>query len=490
MPGSGNKRKRVGDPSDGPWLAWTETDRAERAIRFIETYCRPPKGYTAGELVKLAPFQKDWLRRVLKDGVTSAVMQVPRGNGKSTFLAAVATWAAFDPDTGGAPQVPIVATAIHQAIRTVYGVAADMIDAEPELADRCIIFTGIGNTKVTVPMTHGELFPVSSAVDHLQGLDPSVAICDEIGFIGLDSWNSLLLAGVKRPRSLVVGIGTPGLDRDNALWHLRSLVHAGTKLPGFSFTEYAATTDCRIDDEDEWRLANPAIEAGYLNIDSMRTNLALAPEGRFRVFHLGQWVDGVESWLGDDGRRLWDSLQRPLEAPETDRMWVGLDVGFKHDSTALVTIQRLVDGTLYARARFWIPRDSEPVNLTEVMEALRELDRKHNVAEIAFDPRLFEVPAMMLADEGLPMVEYSQSIERMTPAFGQLFEMIKRGELSHDGDKMFAQQILNAIPRYNERGFTLAKAKSRGKIDACYALAMAVDRALHAKPPRPPLAVL
>lgn len=88
------------------------------------------------------------------------------------------------------------------------------------------------------------------------------------------------------------------------------------------------------------------------------------------------------------------------------------------------------------------------------------------------------------------MVEFSQSIERTTPAFGQLYEMIKRQELTHDGDKAFAAQILNAIPRYNERGFTLAKAKSRGKIDACYALMMAVDRALHAKAPRPPLAVL
>jgi hypothetical protein len=32
--------------------------------------------------------------------------------------------------------------------------------------------------------------------------------------------------------------------------------------------------------------------------------------------------------------------------------------------------------------------------------------------------------------EGLPMIEFPQSLERMTPAFGDLFEGIKRQEIS------------------------------------------------------------
>jgi phage terminase large subunit-like protein len=490
--GLDNRRKRIADPSDGPWLDWTETDRAERAIRFIETYCRTPKGYTAGQQMRLAAYQKKWLRKVLAPGVRSAIMGIPRGNGKSTFLAAVALWAVFDPDESGAPQVPIVATTVFQAVRSVYGVGRAMIDAEPALSGRCTQYTALTSQKVTVPMTGGEMFPTSCDVAHLQGLDPSLAVVDEIGFIQLDAWNSLLLAGVKRPRSLVAGIGTPGLDKDNALWHLRELTLAGMDVPGFVFTEYGAPAGCDVADETEWRAANPAIDEGFLSIDSMRTNLALAPEGRFRIFHLGQWVDGVESWLGDDGRKLWDSLaspERPLEGRER-RIWIGLDVGVKRDSTALVTVTQGPQGRLHAQARFWMPENGQAVDVTHVMQAIRDLDAKYDVAEVAYDPRLFEVPAMMLADEGLPMVEFNQSTERMTPAFGQLFEMIKRGELSHDGDKMFATQVLNAVPRFNDRGFTLGKAKARGRIDACYALAMAVDRALHAKPPKPKLAVL
>jgi hypothetical protein len=42
--------------------------------------------------------------------------------------------------------------------------------------------------------------------------------------------------------------------------------------------------------------------------------------------------------------------------------------------------------------------------------------------------------------------------------------------------------VLNAVPRYNERGFTLQKSKSRGRIDGAIALALACDRAIHTEP--------
>jgi phage terminase large subunit-like protein len=60
----------------------------------------------------------------------------------------------------------------------------------------------------------------------------------------------------------------------------------------------------------------------------------------------------------------------------------------------------------------------------------------------------------------------------MTPAVMGCHEAIHRGELSHDGDDVFRQHILNAQPRYSDRGFTLSKMKSSAKIDAAVALCM------------------
>lgn len=466
--------------------------RHGRAIKFIQTYCRSPKGAGFGKPLKLAPFQKEWLEECLAPGVTSACESFPRGNGKSTFSAGLAVWAGFDDAATGAPSVPIVATTVGQAKRSVYNTVLSMVKADQELAKRAQVFTAWGSERIFIPSNEGEIFPIANAVDTLQGLDPSVALMDEIGFQPLEAWDSLLLAAGKRPRSLVLGLGTPGLDRDNALFHLRQLVDEGRALPGFRFKEFAADPGCDITDETQWYKANPALAAGFLTVDSLRTSLALVPEAHFRIFRLGQWADGVASWLGEDGRSVWRLGLEPMPLVAGAASWIGVDVGLKRDSTAVVIVQyRPEDPTkLHAKARIWLPKEDEPVDVTDVMAHLRDLARTYKVGAISYDPRFFDVPAKMLYDEGLPMVEIPQSLERMTPAVGSLYELVRQGRITHDGDPGFDAQILAAVARLNERGFTLSKGKSRGRIDAAVALALAVDRAQHQKKARAPLVVL
>lgn len=483
----GNASKRLEPAPAAPWLAWGERPgSAAHAIRWITTYCRAPKGYGSGEPLRLAPFQLAWLREVLAEGVNSAAMSCPRGQGKSTLLAALGLWAVFCPGPdGGAPQVPVVATTVQQAYRSVYGVALAMIAAEPELAARALVYSAIGAMKVKVPSTGGEMFPVSADPDGLQGLDPSLAICDEIGFQKVEAWDSLLLASGKRPHSLVVGIGTPGFDRDNALWHLRRRVEEGREIPGFRYTEYAAPAGCAIDDEDAWAIANPALRAKFMNPAALRTAVELSPESHFRIFRLGQWVDGVECWLGADGRRIWDALGSPYAFVPGVPTYAGVDVALYKDSTALVAVQRRPDGRWHSRAWIWQPTPGQPVDVTDVMQRIRELAKTVELARVGFDPKYFDVPAKMLEDEGFPMVKFDQSVPRMTAAVGGLYEAIRRGELAHDGDPAFAAQILNGVARYYETGFTLAKRKSRGRIDAAVALAIAFWLAQREPTPEP-----
>lgn len=486
----GNAARRVTNTSKAPWLSWKGLTRHGRAIKFIETYCRSPKGFNWGKPLKLDITQKEWLEEILADGITAAVKSLPRGNGKSTEGAAIGVWALFDDNETGSPQVPIIATKITQAIKSVYGVGVSMIKSEPELESRSIIYTGFGNTKVFVPFNEGEMFPISNDVDGLQGLDFNLAIADEIGFQPIESWNSLLLASGKRARSLAMAFGTPGLDRNNALWYLRSIVNEGGEIPGFVYKEFAADPGCKIDDIEQWRKANPALVAGFLTEESLKNTLALSGEAHFRIFRLGQWVDGYESWLGTDGRAVWELLGDPWELEKGKPTWVGIDVGLKRDSTAVVAVQYREDGRLHATCKLWVPTKEEPVDITDVMGYLRKLSNEYKVGAISFDPHFFDVPAKMLYDDGLPMVEIPQSVERMTPIIGNLYELIQKGGLSHNRDEAFTTHILNAVPRVNERGFTLQKSKSRGRIDAAVALALAVDRAMHKSKPRPKVVVL
>ena len=472
----GNAAKRVAIAEPGPWKQWPEKRRHLRAIRFIETYCRSPKGEGHDVPLRLAPFQKEFLRRTLADGMDIGILATPRGNGKSSLGGALAVWALFDDDATGSPQVPIVATTIGQGIRSCYGVAVSMIKAEPELLRRSLIFTGVTTPRVVVPFNEGELFPVSNDPDGLQGLDPSLAIVDEIGFQPVASWDSLRMATGKRAFSTIIGVGTPGFDRDNALYHVRKAVLEGAKLPGLYFREYAAPDGCATGDRRAWRIANPAIKAGFLRESALVTDIGITPEGHFRLFRLGQHFEGVDCWLGTNGAVLWDALEAPYDFVAGAPTWVGVDVGIRRDSTAVVAVQKDATGHLHATARFWVPSEDNPVDVTDVMEHVRELARAYDVVAVSFDPRLFAVPATMLADEGLPLVEIPQSVERMTGILGSLLELIKRGELHHDGDELLRRHVLNAVPRFNERGFTLAKGKSRGHIDAAIALALAYDR--------------
>lgn len=471
----GNAAKRLQNPTAGPWSKWRTRSRHARAIRFIESYCRPPKGKGHGKLMRLARFQKEWLEDVLADGVDVGVQSIPRGNGKSTFRAALALWAAFDGDDTGAPQVPIVATTVGQAMKSIYTPALQMVAADRDLAGRCITFSAWGSTRLWVPSNDAEMFPIANDVGGLQGLDPSLAVVDELAFMPIESWVALTESTGKRDRSLIVGISTPGVTRDNALWQIRSQVMSGVDLPGFRYSEFAAEEGCDLHDEAQWRRANPAIAAGFLRIEALRSSAARTPEGLFRIFRLGQWEEGTQSWLGEDGRRIWDALEdrRPLVKGEP--AWVGVDVGIKRDSTAVAVMQRRPDGVAHVSVRVWLPTADEPVDVTDVMKHIRDLDHDYALEAVSFDPRFFDVPAKMLEDEGLPMKEVPQSVERMTPAVGSGYELIRTGGLSHDGDPVVAAQVLGAVPRFNERGFTLAKSKSRGRIDAAIAICLAAD---------------
>jgi phage terminase large subunit-like protein len=112
-----------------------------------------------------------------------------------------------------------------------------------------------------------------------------------------------------------------------------------------------------------------------------------------------------------------------------------------------------------------------------VMQHLRRLAAEYDLQAVAFDPWHFDVAAQFLADEGLPMVPTPQSAERMTQAVGSLYAGLMGGTVTHDEDRAFTRHILDAVPRFNDRGFTLAKGRSRGRIDAAVAASLAVDRA-------------
>jgi phage terminase large subunit-like protein len=334
------------------------------------------------------------------------------------------------------------------------------------------------------------MFPMANDEAGLQGLDPSLAIADEIGFQPVASWASLRQAAGKRDRSLVLGMGTPGVDHENALYQVRERV-ATDGIRGLSYHEWAADPGCDSGDRAQWHKANPALRSGFLRLSALEADYdEFAGGARFRIFRLGQWVDGYESWLGEDGHRIWRASQDHYELQPGAPTWVGVDAAITRDTTAVVAVQIREGGKLHAVAKFWTPTRDEPTDIGDVMAYVRDLADTYRLGAVSYDPRFMDWPAKLLYDEGIPMVEVPQGVERMTPIIGDLYTLIREGGVTHEDDPILERHVLSAIRRDNDRGFTLSKGKSNGHIDGCIALALAVDRVRNKTKPRSKLVVL
>src|SRR5262245_17639382 len=80
---AGPKGTVKADPLD--FSGWP-TGRAKRRERFIGEYLVTPRGVGAGEPFDLRPFQREIIRGAFAPGIRTALVSIPRANGK-TMLA-------------------------------------------------------------------------------------------------------------------------------------------------------------------------------------------------------------------------------------------------------------------------------------------------------------------------------------------------------------------------------------------------------------------
>lgn len=97
---------------------------------------------------------------------------------------------------------------------------------------------------------------------------------------------------------------------------------------------------------------------------------------------------------------------------------------------------------------------------------------------------------MVLDEEGLPVISYPNSAERMVPATQKFYEAIMNQSFTVDDDDRLARHVANAVTKTSSRGLMIAKANNKRKIDACVAAIFSYDRATQPKPPKQPVARL
>jgi phage terminase large subunit-like protein len=91
--------------------------------------------------------------------------------------------------------------------------------------------------------------------------------------------------------------------------------------------------------------------------------------------------------------------------------------------------------------------------------------------------QIWKKEIMVLDEEGLPVVAYPNSAERMVPATQKFYEGVVNQSFTHDGDERLARHIANCVTKQSSRGVMVAKASSRRKVDAAVAAIFGYDRA-------------
>ena len=195
-------------------------DEADRPIEFIETFCKHSKGKWAGKPLLLSLWQKAIIQAIygILDKETNlrrfqeVLIVVARKNGKTTFASGLALYEFIASGEGGA-QVFCAANKLDQA-KLLYGEAKNMVNQSPLISKLVKRTRTTLQTKEATGMFN-EFSPLSADSTTLDGLNPSMAIYDEIHAAKTDELYSVIQQGTSaREEPLLIQITTNGLVRE------------------------------------------------------------------------------------------------------------------------------------------------------------------------------------------------------------------------------------------------------------------------------------
>lgn len=475
--------------------------RGDEVIDFAEALCKITKDSvagSAGEPLVLRDWQKELTRNLfaVKDNGKLkhkiALIGLPRKQGKSAWLSAVALEHLVLGPQGG--EIYSCAADRDQA-RIVFNNVKEMIRLEPELE-----FLQVYRDAIYNPKNGTSYRALSAEAFTKEGLSPTFVAFDELhAQPNRELFDVMSLAMGARQEPMLVAITTAGVKTDSSgkdsicydLYNYGKRIASGeVDDPSFFFAWYEGDEAIDYRTEEAWQIANP----GYGDIcaaDDFASAVLRTPEAEFKTKRLNIWTSTQTAWLPSG---TWEALEDKERLPEPgEEVILAFDGAFSNDSTALVAW--LLGGEkphLMVVGLWERPQDADNtwhVPVAEVEQTIINTarDNRFNVREIVFDPARWQRTFMVLDEEGLPVVSYPNSAERMVPATQKFYEAVVNGSFTHDGDERLARHIANCVTKQSSRGVMVSKPSSKRKIDAAVASIFGYDRATAAPEPKQPV---
>ena len=496
-----------------PWEA-DGLSKSEQVILFVETL-KITAGARAGEQFRLRDWQKDLIRRVYDpvkpDGrrqVRTALLTLPRKNGKTTLIAALAICHLCGPMAEPRGAIYSAAADRNQAAILFREMKA-MLLADPELSARIIIRDFV---KELEDSETGSIYDALSAdVATKFGFSASFVCFDELAQSpNRDLYDVLETSVAARAEPLFVIISTQSSDPRHIMSEVvdygRDVLAGIVDDPSFVAAIYEAPPEADIWSEDVWRAANPAL-GDFRDLDEMRSYAARArrlpaKQVVFRNLYLNQRVDPSAGFIsGTD----WLACGDPVDEAELagSQCFGGLDLSSTRDLTSLalwfpasgsVLVKYWIPGSDLderehvdrAPYRLWVEQglisapSGRAIDKRAVAQDVVAFVEQFDLVGLAYDRWRIEDFIKILNDDGLvlPLIPWGQGFKDMSGALDSLEDLVIDRKLKHGAHPILTWNVSNAILDVDPAGSRkLNKRRARARIDGLQALCMAVGLA-------------
>lgn len=485
------------------WAYRFDEAAAARVCAFVETmphilgeFAKPssqPDGSLLWPTITLEPWQCwilttvfGWVR--VSDGKRRfriALILVPRKNGKSALLSALANYMLTADGEPGARCVS-AATTRDQA-KIVAETAYEMALRLPQYRDWFGIKLG-AKTKKTfgVPATASTMEPLSADANTLDGLNIHFAAVDELhAHPTRHVWDVLDTATGARQQPLLFPISTAGVNTGGICYelliYLRKLLQQAATDETFFGVEYTVDEGDDPFAPETHRKANPnygvSVKPDDLERKAAKAKTSPAALNNYLTKHLNVWTRAEVTWAPIE---QWIALGDKTRVPAAFAAfpcWIGVDLAEVRDIAAVVLVFKIAPDRFVCCFRLYLPKDTiakspvaqypgwvhekaliategDQTDYGRIEDDIYRDCQALKVQAVCFDRALAAQMGQSLTKRlGLkpPVITVNQTVDVMNPAMQTIERLILAKQLQHDGNPVVTWAGSNIVVQRNHK---------------------------------------
>lgn len=500
-----------------------DPQEADRWLQFLFRL-KHVKGRWSGAYFEPSPYQcfctmnlYGWrLREDAKDPETGeltpkgsrrfleAYIEVPRKNGKSTWMAGLGlAHLTIDGESGA--EVYCGATTEKQAWE-VFRPARLMCVRDPDLCDELGIEI---NAKSLWRIEDGSRFePIIG--DPGDGPSPSCSITDEYHeHRNRNQVDSMETGMGARVQPMALKITTAGTDFGGPCYDehreaeriLNGAIEDDTKF----VIIFAADPEVSWDSDEAMAQANPnlgiSVSRRYLDQRRQKARNSPTKQATYKTKHLDHWVGAKAAWM--NMLHLQRCLKKSLvldERYDGRECFVGIDLASKIDIAAMALMFPEGD-RVDVFFRYYLPEEAirderneryvawadmglitetpgEIIDYGYIEEDLKSFCKRFDVGEVAYDPYQATQFSTRMSEEGITMVEVRPTVLSFSEPMKELEARIIDRRFSYN-DEVFTWMVGNVVAKLDKKDNIYPdKERPEQKIDGVIAALMAMNRLL------------